>query len=139
MKDFHNLQVWKKAHQLTLNVYHATSNFPSHERFGLTSQIQRAAASIAANLAEGCRRETDGDFRRFVEIASGSACEVEYHLLLARDLKLISDQIHQRLHQDVNEVKRMLASLARRLRSTSTKARPDLPSKSKPQHQLANS
>ncbi|MCC7083718.1 MAG: four helix bundle protein [Pirellulales bacterium] len=70
MKDFHNLQVWKKANHLTLNVYHATSNFPSHERFGLMSQIQRASASIAANLAEGCGRETDGDFRRFVEITS---------------------------------------------------------------------
>jgi four helix bundle protein len=121
MKDFHKLLVWKKAHGLTLAVYHASSLFPDHERYGLTSQLQRASASIAANLAEGCGRESDGDFRRFVEIASGSACEVEYHLLLARDLNMLGEHVYQRLDRDVNEVTRMLAALARRLRTTQPK------------------
>ncbi len=132
MKDFHKLLVWKKAHELTLAVYQASSLFPDHERYGLTSQLQRASASIAANLAEGCGRESDGDFRRFVEIASGSACEVEYHLLLARDLKMLGEQDYQRLNRDVNEVKRMLASLSRRLRATRSEVTKSILSRLRP-------
>jgi four helix bundle protein len=115
MRNFQKLDVWKKAHELTLGVYRLTATFPSQERFGLTSQLQRAAASIGANLAEGCGRETDADYRRFVQIASGSACEVEYHLILARDLSLIDSSTYEKLSDDVNEVKRMLCGLTRYL------------------------
>ena len=115
MRNFRELEVWKKAHALTLEVYRQTADFPSQESFGITSQLQRASASIGANLAEGCGRETNGDFKRFVEIARGSACEVEYHLLLARDLTLISDTSYEALCADVNEVKRMLHGLTRYL------------------------
>ncbi len=100
---------------LTLNIYRITANFPTTERYGLSSQLQRAAASIGANLAEGCGRETDTDFRRFVHIASGSACEVEYHLILAKDLGLIEGQEHNSLSAEINEVKRILVGLARYL------------------------
>jgi four helix bundle protein len=113
MRNFQKLEVWKKAHELALAVYRLTANFPSHERYRLSSQLQRASASIGANLAEGCGRETDADYKRFVQMASGSACEVEYHLILARDLSLIDVVAYDELNAEVNEVKRMLCGLTR--------------------------
>jgi len=83
MKDFRELKVWEKAHQLTLEVYKATTIFPKDELYGLTSQIRRACASIPANIAEGCGRRGDAEFARFLGIAMGSASELDYHLLLA--------------------------------------------------------
>jgi four helix bundle protein len=119
MRNFRQLDVWKKAHVLTLEIYRFTADFPNHERYGLTSQLQRAAASIGANLAEGCGRETDADYRRFVQMATGSACEVEYHILLAYDLNLISDDTYNGLNSNINEVKRMLHGLAKYLQTNS--------------------
>jgi four helix bundle protein len=89
MQDFRELQVWRKAHRLTLAVYRATAGFPREELYGLTGQIRRSCSSIPANLAEGCGRSGDSDFARFCSIAIGSASELEYHLLLAKDLHLI--------------------------------------------------
>ncbi len=86
MGDFRNLEVWRKAHGLTLAVYQATTSFPKEELYGLTSQIRRAAASIPANLCEGCGRNGNAEFARYCSIALGSANELEYHLLLAHDL-----------------------------------------------------
>ena len=86
MQDFRNLSVWRLAHELTLAAYRETSRFPSSEQFGLTSQMRRSAASIATNIAEGCGRGSDADFGRFLQIALGSASELEYQLLLAADL-----------------------------------------------------
>lgn len=80
--------MWTKAHETTLQVYRLTSRFPSEELYRLTSQIRRAASSIGANIAEGCGRNSDGEMARFLHISRGSAVELEYHLLLARDLKL---------------------------------------------------
>ena len=93
MKDFYGLKVWHKAHELTLAVYQVTSTFPKSEIFGLTAQLRRSSSSIAANLAEGCGRDTDGDFRRFCSVAGGSASETEYHLLLARDLGIVAPEV----------------------------------------------
>jgi four helix bundle protein len=117
MKDFRELKVWEKGHQLTLDVYRMTHNFPSDERFGLTSQLRRASASIPANIAEGCGRGSDQDFARFLQMAMGSASEVEYHILLARDLKLLCESDYRRLNDVACEIKRMLASLLQRLRA----------------------
>jgi four helix bundle protein len=117
MRDFKKLEVWKKSHELTLTIYELTAGFPSNERYGLTSQLQRAAASIGANLAEGCGRETEADYRRFVQMASGSACEVEYHLMLARDLSLIARDRYEQLNNDINEIKRMLCGLSQYLKT----------------------
>ena len=89
MKDFRQLKVWEKAHHLTLEIYRATASFPRAETYGLTSQIRRASSSICANLAEGCGRGGDAELARFCGIARGSASELEYHLLLARDLHLL--------------------------------------------------
>jgi four helix bundle protein len=111
MKDFRNLQVWNKAHALTLKCYQMTSAFPKPETYGITSQIRRSAASIAANIAEGCGKRGNGEFQRFLGIAAGSASELEYHLLLARDLGSLKDDQYKCLDSAVVEIKRMLASL----------------------------
>jgi four helix bundle protein len=117
MKNFRDLQVWQKAHQLTLRVYKTTSAFPREEVYGLTSQIRRCSASIAANLAEGCGRQGNNEFHRFLQIALGSASELEYHFLLSRDLDYLADSCFHSLNDDVIELKRMLASLARKVDS----------------------
>ena len=111
MKNFRDLQVWHKAHQLTLRCYEITSGFPKSEMYGLTTQIRRSTASIAANIAEGCGKRGNGEFQRFLGIAAGSASEVEYHLLLAKDLKFLEEQEYEPLDRAVVEIKRMLASL----------------------------
>ena len=115
MRDFHKLKVWEKAHSVTLEVYEATRGFPREEVYGLTSQMRRAAASVCANIAEGCGKRGNAEFQRFLNIASGSASELEYHFLLARDLNLLSEPDHRRLHNSVVEVKRMLASLTKKV------------------------
>ena len=115
MKDFRHLTVWGKAHQLVLAVYRATAHFPADERYGLTAQLRRCAASIPANIAEGCGRETDGDFARFLQIAMGSAMELDYHLLLARDLEYLDADAYEALRRRVLEVRSMLASLVRKV------------------------
>jgi four helix bundle protein len=115
MKNFRDLLVWEKAHALTLRSYKTTSSFPKHELYGLSSQIRRASASIPTNIAEGCGRRGNNEFHRFLQIASGSASELEYEFLLARDLLFISEVEYQRLNKDVCEIKRMLASLMRKI------------------------
>ncbi len=117
MKNFRDLGVWHKAHLLALEVYKITAHFPKEELYGLTSQLRRAAASIPSNIAEGCGRGSDPDFARFLQIAMGSASEVEYQLLLAHDLSFISPANYTRLNDLVTEVKRMLTSLLQKLRS----------------------
>jgi len=112
MKDFRDLHVWQKAHSLTLSSYRATEAFPKAETYGLTIQIRRCAASIAANIAEGCGKRGNGEFQRFLNIACGSASELEYHFLLARDLAFLNEEDYRTLNSAVVEVKRMLASLA---------------------------
>jgi four helix bundle protein len=121
MRGFRTLQVWEKAHRLTLNVYQATARYPKEEQYSLTSQTRRACSSIAANIAEGCGRGSDADFTRFLFIAMGSASELEYHLLLAHDLHFLKDQEYETLTNGATEVKRMLASLIQKTRPVQTR------------------
>src|SRR5262249_19745894 len=106
---------WEKAHDLTLEVYCVTKGFPKEELFGLTSQARRASASVAANIAEGCCRSGVADFARFLQMAMGSASELDYHLLLARDLNLLGSADYEKVSAQVTEVKRMLASFIKKL------------------------
>lgn len=115
MKDFRDLKVWGKAHGLALACYGVTAEFPKQEMFGLVSQIRRAGASVPANIAEGCGRRGNGEFHRFLNVAMGSASELEYHLLLSRDLNFLSITNYDQLQSQVIEVKRMLASLTRKV------------------------
>ena len=117
MKDFRQLKVWEKSHQLALAIYKATKEFPKEELYGLTSQIRCASMSIPTNIAEGCGRNTDAEFARFMQIAMGSASETEYQLLLAHDLVFLNKEQYDKLNPDVTEVKRMLTSLLKTLRA----------------------
>jgi four helix bundle protein len=119
VKDFRDLKVWQKAHQLTLAVYRITASFPREELYGLTSQLRRSCSSISANLAEGCGRNGDAELARFCSIALGSASELGYRLLLARDLKLINPKDYGELAQRTKEVKRMLGGLLGKLNAES--------------------
>jgi len=116
MRDFREIKVWAKAHLLTLEIYKVTTTFPREETSGLTSQLRRSAASVAANIAEGFGRGGNAELARFLQIAMGSACEVEYHILLAKDLNLLSKTIYDDLNSHIVEVKRMLASLLLKVR-----------------------
>lgn len=118
MQAFRDLKVWQKAHQLTLDVYKATTTFPKEELFGLTSQIRRSAASIPANICEGCGREGPGEMARYLSMAMGSASELEYHLLLSHELSFLSNSDYERLNVELIEVKKMLASFIRTVKSS---------------------
>ncbi len=116
MQDFRNLNVWQKAHELALGTYRSTAAFPREEMYGLTVQMRRAAASVAANLAEDCCRQGDIEFSRFAQISLGSVSELDYHLLLARDLAYLPVSDYDRLTGLLQETRRMLISLIQRLR-----------------------
>ena len=113
-----NIKVWNKAHSLTIKVYKVTESFPREEAYGLTSQIRRAAASVPTNIAEGCGRNTDIEFARFMEIASGSASELDYLLLLAKDVSLIDEESYKRLSTELVEVRKMLTTFIKTVRKT---------------------
>ena len=117
MKDFRELKVWQKGHELTLLLYRLTDSFPRSELFGLTSQIRRCCSSIPANIAEGCGRLGNSELHRFLQIACGSASELEYHLLLAKDLGYMSINEHHSSQKQLLEMKRMLVSLTRKVGS----------------------
>ena len=115
MQDYHKLQVWQKAHQLTLRVYRRTNAFPKSEMFGLTSQIRRATASIEMNIAEGCGRGSNPDLARFLRIAIGSASELECQTEIARDLEYLRASEAAEWLAAITEIKRMLTGLIKRL------------------------
>lgn len=117
MKDFKQLLVWEKAHILTKDIYKITVGFPREEIFGLSSQLKRAVVSIPTNIAEGCGRGSDADFKRFIQISFASASEVEYLIFLSYELKFINLENYNRLNEQVNEVKKMLAGLINKLKS----------------------
>jgi four helix bundle protein len=116
VKDFRELKVWQKAHELTLAVQ-VTTSFPREELYGLTTQMRRASSSIAANVAEGCGRNGDAELNRFCSIAMGSASELQYFLLLAKDLHLLAGGDYDRLAEKTTEVKRMLTGLVQKLKA----------------------
>ena len=119
MKDFRDLKVWERGHCLTVALYQETVRFPVEERYGLTSQIRRAAASIPANIAEGCGRDGDAELARFCRIAAGSASELDYHLFLAKDLGLLPQEAYDRLADEMTELRRMLTAFTNKLTAKS--------------------
>ena len=108
MRDFHKLGIWQRSHQLTLDVYKVSQAFPKDELFGLTSQIRRAASSIPTNIAEGCGRASNKVYAHFLQIAIGSASEVEYELLLAHDLEYINDEVFKTLTSETIAICKMI-------------------------------
>jgi len=118
MKDFHSLKVWEKAHALTLAVYKSTEQFPKQELYSLTNQIQRAAVSIPANIAEGCGKDSNAELKRYFSISMGSASELEYLLLLARDLGYLQADIYQPIQNDLVEMRKMLNAFIQKLKAS---------------------
>ncbi len=119
MKDFRQLRVWENSHTLTLEIYKVSKGFPKEELYGLTSQMRRSAASIPTNIAEGCGREGNREFARFLQIAMGSAFELDYQLLLAKDLQYINSDKYSLHYDKIDKVKRQLALLLRKVRNCS--------------------
>ncbi|MEM8677559.1 MAG: four helix bundle protein [Cyanobacteria bacterium P01_G01_bin.67] len=115
MQDFTKLKVWQKAHSFTINLYRITANFPVEERYGLTNQIRRASVSIESNISEGCGRNGNREFCRFLDIAQGSANEVKCQVYIARDLGYIDGNTSQLLTDKINEVSKMISSFNQKL------------------------
>lgn len=115
MKDFRRLKVWEKMHLLTLDIYKVTARFPREEIYGLTSQMRRCSASLGANIAEGCGKQGNNELHRFLYIASGSASELDYHLLLARDIGYLPEEEYRRIGRNLLEARRMLTALLQKI------------------------
>ena len=115
MKDFHHLHVWGRSHKLTLAIYAATLKFPREELYGLTSQIRRCAVSVGANIAEGCGKMGNNEFQRYLRIASGSASELDYELLLAKDLGYLAKPDYAKIADELSQIRKMLSSLLRKV------------------------
>ena len=118
MIDYKKYKVWQKSHILVLNIYKLTSSFPDLEKFNLVTQINKAATSIPTNIAEGCGRETQKELLRFLYISSGSAHELEYLIILSRDLNYLENNIAETTLSSILEIKKMLGSLIRKIKST---------------------
>lgn len=114
------MKVWEKSHRLAVLVYRITKDFPKEELYGLTCQIRRSAMSIPTNIAEGCGREGATELARFLQIAMGSSSELEYQLLLSRDLGFLSSEVYSSLQADLEEIKQMLSSLIQKVRHPKT-------------------
>lgn len=117
MKKLRDLRVWERAHKLTLEIYEVTTGFPKHELYGLTSQIRRCSASIGANIAEGCGKRGNNELQRYLQIASGSASELDYHLLLSRDLGFLQQTQYRNLEKNLTEIRKMLTALIQKIES----------------------
>ncbi|MBI4650176.1 four helix bundle protein [Candidatus Desantisbacteria bacterium] len=115
MKSVEDLYVFKKAHALVLKIYELTEKFPSHEKFGLISQIRRSAYSVPSNLIEGGNRLGSKEYRQFVGIARGSISELKYQLMLSKDLKYISSEMFEEIKKEILEISCMLMGLANSL------------------------
>src|SRR5882762_2945368 len=116
VKSFRDLEVWKKAHRVVLEVYRLTNPFPRSEQFGVVSQLRRAAYSIPANVAEGFGRRSTKELLHFLALSNGSLEELRYFLLLSRDLRYLSPVDHDKLQSDLKSVAEMLEALAKSLR-----------------------
>ena len=115
MRDFMKLEVWRRAHRLVLDIYRATDEYPPDERFELRSQTRRAAVSVPMNIAEGAGRNTRADYARFIDIAAGSTNELEYQLILSRDLGYLDRRTARGLRDETRQVRSMLTTLTKRI------------------------
>jgi four helix bundle protein len=115
MRNFKNYDIWKLSHELTLEIYRITADFPNSEKYQIISQMQRAAYSIPSNISEGCGRKSDKDFNRFLQIALGSAHELEYFLILSKDLNFINQETYTSLDEKINQLKKRIYSLSVKL------------------------
>ena len=116
MRNYRDIQVWQRSHQLTLTIYKMIESFPASEQYALTSQMKRAAYSVPMNIAEGCGKSSEADFVRFLEIASGSASELDYQLVLVRDLGYIDENQYEQFLNELIEIRKMLTTFIKQVR-----------------------
>ncbi|MDX2191036.1 MAG: four helix bundle protein [Bacteroidota bacterium] len=121
MQNYKELKVWQKSHNLTIDIYHATKSFPKEELYGLTSQLRRSASSVGLNLVEGCGRFTNPDIVNFFQNSFSSAQETEYCLILCKDLKYIDIVLFNDFEERIEEIKKMLVGLIKKLRTVNSK------------------
>uniref|UniRef100_F4CDK8 S23 ribosomal protein n=1 Tax=Sphingobacterium sp. (strain 21) TaxID=743722 RepID=F4CDK8_SPHS2 len=115
MRDFTTLDFWLRSHKLTLKIYHLTHRFPKEELFGLTSQMRRSALSIPSNIAEGCGRNSNNELKRFLTIASGSVSELQYQLILCKELKLLDTNTSVELNNEIIIIRKLIHSYVSKL------------------------
>jgi four helix bundle protein len=115
MRDFTKLEVWKRSHALTLSIYQITKLYPKDELFGLTSQMRRSSSSIPTNIAEGCGRNSNAQLKQFLAIAAGSSSELEYQLILSKDLQYISEATFSTLREEIVQVRKMIFGYSNQL------------------------
>lgn len=108
MQDYRKLEVWKLSHALTMQIYSLTMDFPSDERYNLTSQIRRSGVPIPSNIAEGCGRSSNAELVRFLYIAMGSAQELDYQLFLSSELNYMSDEKYNNIKQQLTLLQKKL-------------------------------
>ena len=126
LKNYKDLKVWQKSYQSCLEIYRITKGFPKEERYGLTSQIRRAAVSVPSNIAEGYGRKTTPEYIRALYIAYGSNCELETQILLSHDLSYIKADDMDKIHYDIGEVERMLKALIKSLEEKNSRVRAEV-------------
>jgi four helix bundle protein len=117
MKNYRELKIWQRSHALTVSLSQVTKSFPREEVFALTNQMRRASVSIPANVAEGCGREGDAELKRFLTIALGSACELDYYVLLACELGYCDESTCNPLAAEIMEIRRMLGAFIQKLKA----------------------
>lgn len=115
MRDFTKLEVWKRSHALTLKIYQLTKSYPKEELFGLSSQMRRSSSSIPTNIAEGCGRNSNAQLKQFLTIASGSSSELQYQLMLSKDLGYIPELTFIQLDEEVVQLRKMLFAYSSQL------------------------
>jgi four helix bundle protein len=120
MRPHEKLEVWNKAVEFVVTIYKETAEFPKEEKFGLTSQVRRAAVSVPANIAEGAARQTSREFARFLSIAQGSASELETELLIAQRLGYLEQNSYRKLYDELNTIARMIVGLSQHLKRKET-------------------
>lgn len=108
MRNFQDLSIWQKSHALTLKIYRYTRTFPKEEIYGLISQMRRSSSSVPTNIAEGCGRNSDPEMKRFLTIATGSASELEYQLILSKDLNYLDKSTFEELLSELVEIRKMI-------------------------------
>jgi len=118
MQEFKNLIVWKESHSIALCIYKITDKFPRKELFGITSQIRRAATSVSANISEGCGRNSQKDFIRFLNMAMGSANETEYLLILSKDLNYLEEESFENISNSIKTLKKQISNLINAIKKT---------------------
>ncbi len=116
MRNFRQLTIWKKGIELTKAIYRITKKLPEDEKFGLCSQMRRSAVSISSNIAEGCSRNSDLEYKRFLEIAIGSSFELETQLIIAHEIGFIEMEETNNLQKDIVGLQRQISSLINRLK-----------------------